>query len=247
MNIILNEKKYVEDLIVNPAKENVTSQNVWLVAKYYSELGYNKAKTTDMVEHFLLRNDPRCNLVTMSNMIDHAVKNAGKKKLLQIESIPVTFAEMDVVDGLSALVDRKVLFTLICLAKLSNEITGTESCWVNHSVREIFELANAYSMTNQKRNMLIHKLYKQGLVAFSKRIDNTNIQVKCINYNSDACLQVSDYRNLGNQYLRYKGGPYFECEECGLVVKRNSSRQLYCDNCRPNVKRKSDRDRKRMS
>lgn len=238
MNIILNEKRYVEDLMVNPSKENVTSQNIWLVAKYYRELGCNKGKVVENLEHFLLRNDPTCNLVAMGDMIDRAAKGTGKRKLLQIESIPITYTEIDAVDNLSSVREKRILFTLICLAKLSNEISGEERNWVNYPMKEIFELANMYSVTREKQNLLIHNLYKQGLISFSKRIDNTNIQVKCINYNSDPCLYISDYRNLGNQYFMYKGEPYIQCESCGLIVKRTNRSQKYCQDCAKDINRK---------
>lgn len=237
MNIILNEKRYVENIMISPSKDNVTSQNLWLVARYYSELGYKKAKIYDLLEHFLLRNDPNCNLVAMSDMIDRAIKGAGKRKLLQLESIPITYAELETVKELTSIREQKVLFTLICLAKLSNEIIGTKAGWVNHTNKEIFELANMYSMTKEKQNLLIHSLYKKGLVAFSKRVDNTNIQVLCLDYDGDSCLDIYDYRNLGNQYLRYLGEPFFECESCGLVVKRNGRRQRFCSSCADEIHR----------
>lgn len=247
MNIILNEKRYVEDLIVNPAKENVTSQNIWLVAKYYRSLGCSKGKVVDALEHFVLRNDPTCNLVSMGGMIERAAKNASKRKLLQLESIPITFAEIGVVDALDSVRERKVLFTLICLAKLSNEISGTTKSWVNHSMKEIFALANMHNMTNERKSLLIHSLYEKDLIAFSKRIDNTNIRVKCINYDSDVCMRISDYRNLGNQYMKYNGGSYFECESCGLVVKKTGQWQRYCTDCADKIVKEQKKAYKKLS
>lgn len=231
MNIILNEKSYVEDLLLNPSKENVTGQNLWLVARYYNELGYNKSKIHDMVEHYLLRNDPGCNLVAMGDLVDRATKSANKRKLLQLDSIPITYAELDTVKNLTSIREQKVLFTLICLAKLSNESSGEKTNWVNRSIKEIFELANMYSMTKEKQSLLIHSIYKKGLIEFSKRVDNTNIKVVCLNYDSDPCIQITDYRNLGNQFLRYMGEPFIECESCGLIVRKFSNRTKYCPAC----------------
>ena len=244
MNIILNEKRYVEDLMVNPSKDNVTSQNLRLVARYYNELGYNKPKIHDMLEHYLLRNDPGCNLVAMEDLVDRATKNAGKHKLRQLESIPITYSEIEVVKQLTSIREQKVLFTLICLAKLSNEIAGEKNNWVNHSIKEIFELANMYSMTKEKQNMLIHNIYKKGVIAFSKRVDNTNIRVVCLNYDSDPCIQIYDYRNLGNQYLRYLGEPFVECESCGLIVRKFSNRMKYCPSCAKKINRLNAEERR---
>ena len=244
MSIILNEKSYVEDLLASRAKENVTNHNLRLVSRYYHELGCNNTKVRDLLEKFIIRNDPNFNVVRMSNIIDRAAKNIGKKKLVQLDSIPITYAEIDLVQKLDSIREQKILFTLICLAKLSNEINGINLGWVNRSVKEIFELANMYSMTKEKQHLLLHSLYKQGFIVFNKRIDNMNIKVSCLNYNSDPCLYINDYRNLGNQYLRYLGEPYFECESCGAVVRKTANNMKYCSDCAKEINRLNAKERK---
>lgn len=231
MRIILNEKRHVEDMLLSPDKENVSGQNLWLVARYYYGLGCSKEKVRDLLEKFVIKNKPTANVVKLGSLLDKIVKGASKRKLLEIESIPITYAELEVVDALESKREQKILFTLICLAKYANEAGGNMSGWVNQSVKDIFSLANMHAMLKQNQYKLIHNLYVKDLIGFSKRVDNMNIQVKCLNYDSDPCLQIYDYRNLGNQYLRYKGEKFMECESCGLVVKRMSSRQKYCPDC----------------
>lgn len=230
-NIILNEKAHVEGLLAFPSEDNITGQNVWMVARYYNSAGYDKKKIKRLLEDFLVRSDPQCNLVQMGDMIDRAVKDSGRRQILELNSIPVTYAELKQVDELELARERKILFTLICLAKYSNAVSGTLNSWVNYPLKDIFYLANTYNLVKPKMYSLIHSLGEQGLIGFSKRIDNTNIQVKCLNYDSDPKLQIYSFHDLGNQYLMYGGEPFFECPSCGAFTRRNCNAQKYCSSC----------------
>ena len=246
-NIILNEKAHVENLLAFPSEDNITGQNVWMVARYYNSAGYDKKKIKGSVEDFLIRNDPQCNLVQMEGMIDRAVKDSGRRQILELNSVPVTYVELKLVDELELVRERKILFTLICLAKYSNALGGTMSGWVNYPLKDIFYLANTYNLVKPKMYSLIHGLGEQGLIGFSKRIDNTNIQVKCLDYDGDPKLQIYSFRDLGNQYLKYKGEPFFECQSCGAFTRRTNRSQKYCVECGMEIHRSRARGRRLMS
>ena len=86
---------------------------------------------------------------------------------------------------------------------------------------------------------MYHTLSELGLIRFSKKIDNTNVRVEFIE-DGEVAVRVSDFRNLGYQYLKYHGEPYFECENCGLTVRQNNKktgrRQKYCQSCAAEIK-----------
>ena len=85
----------------------------------------------------------------------------------------------------------------------------------------------------------IAELRDAGFIRFSKKIDNLNVQVRFIQAGETA-IHIQDFRNLGYQYLKYYGGAYFECENCGLTVKAQSPAkgrpQKYCPSCAVEVK-----------
>ena len=103
-------------------------------------------------------------------------------------------------------------------------------------------MALANVNTSIKRQCLLYGMLKDaGLLRFSKRIDNTNVRVCFV---SDDCsptvLSISDFRNLGYQYMKYKyrkhrHNPYFECENCGITVKYSDPdkgrKQKFCKAC----------------
>lgn len=73
-------------------------------------------------------------------------------------------------------------------------------------------------------------LKEMGMIRFSKNVDNTNVRV-CFITPGETAMVITDFRNLGYQYLKYHGEPYFECVNCGITIKRNNNKQKYCANC----------------
>ena len=78
------------------------------------------------------------------------------------------------------------------------------------------------------------ELRSAGFIRFSKKIDNLNVQVMFIE-DGETAIHIQDFRNIGYQYLKYYGEPYFDCANCGLTVKirepSKGCRQKYCPSC----------------
>jgi hypothetical protein len=71
-----------------------------------------------------------------------------------------------------------------------------------------------------------------GLLEFSQRIDNINCRVTFVNDDSEEILFIQDYRELGYEYLKYKGGNFIRCAECGILTRGNKNNtKKYCKNC----------------
>lgn len=99
-----------------------------------------------------------------------------------------------------------------------------------------------------RQSLMMNDLYSLGLIGYSKLVDNINVSVKFIDDNSDIVLYISDFRNLGFQYLKYTGDTSFtECESCGLVMKRTSNRLKYCPDCAIDIDRAKSAERWRKS
>ena len=49
---------------------------------------------------------------------------------------------------------------------------------------------------------------------------------------SEKVFQVCDFRELGYEYLKYKGENYIRCSECGILTKGNKNgTKKYCSSC----------------
>lgn len=243
MSIVLNEREYVEKALDNCVLGPKPTETLSRIARYFFSVdGFKKADVYTELENFMLRCDPSINLVKWQDTLDRIVKVATKFPLIYIESVPITQKEMEICDSLDGVQSRRVMFTLICLAKYSDLVNEKNGGWVNRQDKEIFKLANVVTSI-KRQSLMLNDFREAGLIRFSRKVDNVNINVPCIDNDGSAVLKVNDFRNLGYQYMRFHGGSYIECEECGLVIKRRSNAQKYCHDCAVDVNRQRARER----
>lgn len=229
--IILNERQWAEDAIAKKSMGSKPSETIWRIARYYHSAGYKKKEIEGKLEDFLLMCDPSVNIVKWQGMIEYHARNASKYELIEIPEIRVTKREMESISSLNGVLLQRIMFTLLCLAKYGNKINPKNNGWVNRETREIFSMANVI-VTVKRQSLLINDLWRAGMIGYSNIVDNVNVYVNIMDDDdTDVALTVSDFRNIGNQYMRYIGGEYIACENCGIVIKRTSPRQKYCKEC----------------
>ncbi len=241
MNVVLDERAYVEDILDQCTLEPRPLETLGRIARYYASFNYKKSEIRRMLEAFMLKCDPNINIVKWQNTIDKLVRDASKYQLINIENVPITQRELDICNGLDGKQMRRLMFTLICLAKYGNMMNVDNDGWVNKQDKDIFKMANVVTST-KRQSLMLNDLRSLGLVRFSRKVDNININVRCIDNDGDAVLSITDFRNLGYQYQRYCGEPYFECCQCGLVIKRTSNVQKYCHDCAVEINRQKTCD-----
>lgn len=241
--IITNEKTYANEMLQNCQLGEDITKTLFIVAKYYYSEGYELSEVAAKLREYLLRCEPNANLILWERTIDYISKSARKHKLVEIDSIVITEKEFEFIKSIDGLWLQKLLFTLLCLGKLSCKKNGSDSYWVNFETRDIFSLANI-TLSNYRQNVLINTLYEQGFISYSSRQDNLSLKINFAQPDSEQYYEVCDFRNLGNQYMRLIGQPYFECKSCGLVVKQNSNHQKYCQACAEKMNRETTYIRK---
>lgn len=242
MSIILDEKVYVENILESPELGKKPSETLSRVAKYYRASGYKDREIAGLVEDFLLKCDPNINIVKWQNMIDKVVRSSAKYGLIRISGVVITRSEMDCIESIGSKTLQRLMFTLLCVAKYCNAVNPKNNNWVNKPDKEIFALAGIKA-TIKKQSLMINDLWSAGYIAFSNVVNNININVCIVDNDSEPVMVITDFRNLGNQLLMYQGEPYMECGCCGVVVKRNSNAQKYCNDCanEVNIKKTTDR------
>lgn len=232
--IVLNERDFALDALSTCSFGTSAYDTIGIVAKYYAAEGRDKSEIASLLERFIVRCSPDTNIVKWQDVIDKQIKNAKKNHLVEIEYIPITQKEIDACGQFRRVQLRRLLFTMICIAKYYNSINDKNNNWVNREYGEIFKLANVSSSIS-RQPLLIGDLGDAGAIKFSKRVDSTNINVCCIDNDGDAVLKITNFKNLGFQYLKYCGEPFFECECCGTTVKKTNNRCRYCSSCAPGV------------
>ena len=241
--IVLNEKEWAKKAIDSLTLGKRPYDTIVRVAKYYRAQGYRNGELRRRVEDFMIRCDPRLSLVKWDGAITSALNTAEKYPLIDIHGVIITKNELDKIAELTSSLQQRLMFTLLCLAKYGNALNPNNNGWVNMPQRDIFALANI-TLTTKRQSFMINDLWQSGMVGYSCLVDNINLQVKIVE-DGDEAMFVDDFRNLGNQYMRYMGGEYIECEGCGLVIKQQSktSHQKYCKECAAMVKASMDADR----
>jgi hypothetical protein len=201
----------------------------------FTNLGYGEKRTHDALCEYISRRGKSPLLNYWSDMIDAAVKRAKKQKLIVIDSIPISKSELDRIDKLDGVMMRKLAFTLLCLSKYRDLIVDDNNHWICFEDKDIMSMANVkVSLIRQAE--LYRRLKDLGYLQFPKKQDSISMRVLFGDEEQhDPVINITNFKNLGYQYLKYKGEPYFECECCGTTVKRSHPEakrpQKYCDKC----------------
>lgn len=238
MGIVLNEHDFAEKAIQSRSLGKKPSETLSRVARYYIDScnGATKNLIRSKLDMFLLQCDSTASIPKWSRMLDFATDWAFKHEAIQIEQIVITKPEMDIVDALDGKQIRRLAFTLLCLSKYWDDVNKKNDHWVNNKDNEIMALANI--KTSMRRQCAMYAALRDvKFIQFSKKVDNTNVRV-CVSEDGEPAIVITDLRNLGYQYLKYHGEPYFECANCGIVTKyknpnskRSTWQQKYCESC----------------
>lgn len=234
MGIVLNEYEWAERMIKNHDLGSKPTETLNRVARYYLENKYSKRDVRKMLDTFLVQCDPNASLVHWSDTLDRITKNASKFSLIKLDGVNITQNELSRIEALQGKQIRRLAFTLLCVARYWDAVSDSNNHWVNTSDKEIMQMANI-NTSIKRQSLMFAELKSAGMIRFSKKIDNINVQVVFGEDDSDIAISIQDFRNIGYQYLKYYGEPYFECSNCGIVTKiHNPSkgrRQKYCPNC----------------
>lgn len=169
--------------------------------------------------------------------IEKMVAKAKKQELIEIDGVAVTQTELDAINSLRKESLRKLAFTLLCLAKFYDKVNPNNQGWANTPDKDVFRMANITSLDSRRQQALISELYMLGMVGYSKVIDNVNLKVTFIDQYSDVAVTISDFNDLGFQYLQLMGDKRIvKCKRCGRLIKKKSKRLDYCKNCKKKSK-----------
>lgn len=236
MPIILNEVKQAEYIIEKGEVGNKPTSTLFLLAKYYRQKQEsNKEQTSYMLNEFMQNNYKNYNSARWEDIIEDISKKATKYPLREINSINITQSEIDKIQTVKNIKYEKLLFTMLCYAKLHNMDSENNNGWVNASIQELYRIARVTVKYKRDKFLYLNDIEKTGLIAFSKKNDNLNLQVTFIDMDGDSVLDISDFRELGYEYLNYiRNGKFIRCSECGRLVRKKRKKDFstkYCNEC----------------
>ena len=237
-NIILNEHEWAREKIEEPEFGKRPTETLRLIARYYLDQGYSKQQVRDKLDHYIIQCDRNASLVLWERAADSALKQALKRPAILIDEIIITKPELEVIDAIKGAQAQRLAFTVLCLSKYWDVCREDNNHWISSKHSDIMNMANIRASV-KKQGSLFRQLEQDGLLKFPARIDAISMQIQYAQ-NGDVGLRINDFRNLGYQYLMYKGGDFFKCEECGIITKVKNPgvgrKQKYCPSCAPKVR-----------
>ncbi len=242
MSIVLNEYEWAEKMINNHELGNKPTETLNRVAKYYYANRYSKKEIRRLLDNFLLKCDSGVSLSKWTDTLDRAAKNADKYPIINIDGVDITKNEMAKIEKLKGKQLRRLAFTLLCVAKYWDTVSKDNDHWVNNQDNEIMQMANVKTSI-KRQSLLFGELRKAGYINFARRIDSLNVQVS-FTEDGETAMFIRDFRNLGYQYQKYCGEPFFNCANCGITVKiqkpSKGRRQKYCPSCAAEIHTKQN-------
>ena len=170
MSVILNEKEQAEKIIKKGEVGNKPTSTLFLLSKYYrQEEKLGEKKTAQKLNEFMEKNYKGYNEALWEDIIEDISKK-GKKYLLQeIESINITKSEIDKIASVENIKYKKLLFTMLCYAKLYNTLSDTNNGWVNTEIKEIYKVARVTVKYRNDKFLYLNDLENTGLISFSNK------------------------------------------------------------------------------
>lgn len=232
MSIIMNELKWAENAIKGNHIDGKPYEFLTRIARYYMYNGKNKNEVMTCLDKFIMSCDKPLNISRGGEYIESIVSYAEKRPLYIVDGIKITKPEIEKIQSLEGIQIQRLAFTLLCIAKFSNITNPKNEFWVNTPDNEIMKMANIGTSIKRQSEMF-YKLRENGMIKYSSKIDNLSVQVLFVE-DGDTEIEVSDFRNVGYQYMNYVHGGYYVCECCGVMCKKNNDSfkpKKYCGDC----------------
>lgn len=252
MNVILNEVRECERILSTGNISCDHLNTIRLLSRYFRQCeGKSKKETTEEIYRFLSKNCPDLNLVLWGDVIEKEIGHSHKYPLRKIDCVWVSKKELASISKLCNLKLEKLVFTMLCFAKLYDATNPSNNGWVNTPIQELYKIARVSVKRRNDKYLYLndiegnHLLGDVGLISFSPRNDNTNLKVNFVDAGAHD-FKIDDFRELGYEYmLLCELGRFKRCNGCGRLIRltnRNDHSTKYCSECKRQIKRRQNRE-----
>lgn len=232
-NFIMNEKKYVEELIDSSVLPEGLTPNVAIgyLTKYYCEQGCTLEDTVQNVCEKMnsfnldILQYQEYQAAARARRYYNAHSSGKTASLRNYDTVKLYKSEYDKIMMCETDRQKKVLFTLYILARFTDRYG-----WVYQTESDIFKLANV-SSSIKERCVILGYLIGNGFVKETKKVNDLKIGVELSDGNEDVVLEISKIDKLGNQIMAHIKDGYKICEVCGKLIKIKGNKTTYCSKC----------------
>lgn len=229
---ILNEAEYAEKCLREGIVDKNPYQVISILAKYYYHRFNRKPKQIkELLIEYLSRYYPRYELNEEQwlTAVERLATNSKKWKLYEFAGVKITKKEFETIRNIKNKSLEKLAFTSLCLAKAHNLRNPKNNGWVNTDTAEVFKAARINCSTLEQ-DLKLNKLHQRRLVDFPKQNDNLNFRITFCDSDGEEEIFVSDFRELGYEYLNHIGAKFIRCAECGILTPPgDTNKKKYCE------------------
>lgn len=243
--VVLNETKEAERIILKGEVGKKPTSTLFLLSRYYRQKeNLSKQEIVHKLNDFMYENYKNYNPALWEDIIENVANKSRKYPLREINSIEIFQSELDIISEIKSIKYEKLLFVMLCFAKLYNMLSETNNGWVNTDIKDIYKIARVNVKHKNDKFLYLNDLEKLGLISFSSKNDNLNLKVNFIGEPDNTILKITDFRELGYEYLNFIGEGRFEkCKSCKKLFKKNSNNMNYCNDCQREITKTKTRIR----
>lgn len=234
--MILNEEKYAKDVLTGQ-RDDVKSirQKIDLIARYnHHVLHKNSDDSYSSIIKWLEKHHDIFSEQSYSNIISDCIKKAAKRPFYYVDSVKVTKKEMDLITAQNNLRYEKILFVLLCMAKVQSISYGFDNGLISYNITELFKTARVSVPVNERENIL-HEFLKMDLIGLPMKNDTKCLFVKFVDESEDDVvleLNEKDCGELAYAYLKHTGkSKIARCSKCGKLIKQSKKFGDMCKEC----------------
>ena len=242
--MILNEEKYARDVLTGQ-RDDVKSirQKIDLISRYnYHVLHKNDDDSYSSIVKWMEKHHDIFSEQGYSKIISDCIKKAVKRPFYHVDSVKITKNEMDIIVSQNNLRYEKILFVLLCMAKVQKVSYGFDNGLITYNITDVFKTARVSVPVDERENIL-HKLLKLDLIGLPIKNDTKCLFIKFMDESDeDVVLELNeqDCCELAYVYLKYTGkGKISRCSKCGKLIKQSKKFGDTCMDCQDSTNLKT--------
>lgn len=234
--MILNEEKYAKDVLTGQRDDvKAIRQKIDLIARYNHHVLHKSGDDSySSIVKWLEKHHDIFSEQGYSKIISDCIKKAAKRPFYHVDSIKITKKEIDVIVAQDNLRHEKILFVLLCMAKMQKVAYGFDNGLISYNITNIFKTARV-SVPVDEREDILHKLLKRELIGLPVKNDTKCLFVKFMDESEeDIVLELNeqDCGELAYTYLKYTGkSKISRCSRCGKLIKQSKKFGDMCKDC----------------
>ena len=235
--LILNEEKYAQDLHDGKHDElkSIVAKIGYITRYFHYTLGLDKIDNYKRTVEWLKCNHGNFEESVYSNVIADSIKRAQKRPFYHIDSINITYNELNTISSLNDLRAEKMLFVLLCMAKQQAASFGFKDGLVKYSLAELCKMARI-SVPTEDREYVLYYIKQAGLLRCPHKNNTKCLIVNFIDHSGEIALRLTENHcnELAYEYLNWKnnGQGYSRCELCDKAIKQSKSNpKRFCRDC----------------